>query len=383
MELASEHQMIVDLVRKFVEFELLPIEPAVLAREADGGHWSLTAEEAAHLMARAKELGLWGLDAPEQFGGYDLPKTIMMRVQEELGRTMVPFTFPPDSPNLIMLSTYGSEEQKKKYLVPYVEGKTVSAICISEPGAGGDPAMMLTKAEPDGDDWLLNGRKIWISRASKADFTIAMARVGDGKRHQGITAFIIDKGNAGYIVEREIKMLGGYRTYEVLLENCRIPSSQVLGEVGKGFGPMQLRLITRRIEMVANCIGLASRAMDMMLDHVRERETFGHKLADRQAIQWWIADGKTKIHATRLMLQDAAAKADAGQDIRLEASMLKVFATEMVQEVVDNAVQAFGALGLTKDLPLQLMFQRARVMRIYEGPSEIHRMTIARNYLRA
>ncbi|WIW89450.1 acyl-CoA dehydrogenase family protein [Sphingobium sp. V4] len=382
MALTEEQEMIVDLVRKFVASELLPLEPAVLAREAEGNHWSLLPEESEHLIARAKDLGLWGLDAPEEFGGYNLPATVMARVQEELGRTMVPFTFPPDSPNLVMLARHGTEKQKQKYLTPYIEGKTVSAICISEPGAGGDPAMMTTKAVQDGDDFVLNGRKIWISRAPIADFTIAMARVGDGKRHEGITAFIIDKDTPGYIVEREIKMLGGFRTYEVVLEDCRVPATQVLGSVGKGFAAMQDRLVSRRIEMVAISIGMADRALKMLIEHAKERITFGQALADRQAVQWWIADGYTKIHACRLMLEDAAAKADRGEDVRTEASMLKIVATELAQEVIDNAIQAFGALGLTKDLPLQLMYQRARVMRIYEGPSEVHRMTLAKRLLK-
>ena len=177
-------------------------------------------------------------------------------------------------------------------------------------------------------------------------------------------------------------MLSGLRTYEVLLENCRIPASQVLGGVGQGFAAMQDRLVSRRIEMVGLCIGMSVRAMQMMIDWAKERVTFGEKLSDRQAVQWWIADGQTKIHACRLMLDDAARKADAGQDIRTEASMLKIYATEMVQEIVDNAMQAHGALGMTKDLPLHLMYQRARVMRIYEGPSEVHRANIAKRYLR-
>lgn len=382
MQLNDEHAMILDLVEKFVANEILPLEAAVLKREANGEHWTLTADESAMLNGKAKELGLWGLDAPEEFGGHNLPASVMVRIQEALGRTMVPFTFQPDSPNLQMLAAVGTPEQKEKYLTPYVEGKTISAICISEPGAGGDPAMMTSKAELDGNHWVLNGRKIWISRAPKADFTIAMARVGNGKRHEGITAFIIDKGTPGYIVEREIKMLGGYLTYEVLLDNCRVPANQVLGEVGQGFSPMQLRLVARRFEMAANAVGLASRALDMMIDYARERVTFGERLADRQAIQWWIADAAIKIHATRLMLLDAASKIEAGQSVRLEASMIKVHATEMASEVIDHALQTFGALGLTKDLPLQLMYQRTRVMRIYEGPSEVHRMTIAKHFLR-
>jgi len=336
MSLSEEHEMIIDLVRKFVTSELLPLEPAVLAREADGKQWHLTPEENEHLMARTKELGLWGLDAPESTGGYNLPNTVMARINEELGTTAVPFTFPPDSPNLLMLEKHGTPEQKAKYLAPYIEGKTISAICISEPNAGGDPAAMTTRAVPDGGDYVLNGRKIWISRAPYADFTIAMARVGDGKRHQGITAFIIDKNTPGYNVEREIKMLSGLRTFEVLLEDCRIPATQVLGGVGEGFAAMQDRLVSRRIEMVGICIGMSVRAMQMMIDWAKERVTFGEKLADRQAVQWWIADGQTKIHACRLMCLHTLWLKDQGLPHTAEAAMCKWWGPKLAFEVVQS-----------------------------------------------
>jgi acyl-CoA dehydrogenase len=208
-----------------------------------------------------------------------------------------------------------------------------------------------------------------------------MARTGEGKRHEGITAFIIEKGTKGFIIEREIPMLGGHRTYELVFEDCRVPARQVLGKLGQGFAPMQLRLTVRRLQMGAWCVGMARRALDMMMDHAKQRSTFGVKLADRQAIQWWIADAAVKIHACRLMVLDAAAKQDAGQDVRTEASMVKLFGTEMVTEVLDHAMQTFGAMGVAKELPLQLMMQKVRTMRVYEGPSEVHRMVIARRML--
>lgn len=162
-----------------------------------------------------------------------------------------------------------------------------------------------------------------------------------------------------------------------------MPESQVLGRLGQGFAPMQLRLTVRRLQMGAWCIGMARRALDMMMDHAKQRVTFGQKLSDRQAIQWWIAEAATKIHACRLMVMDAAAKQDAGQDVRTEASMIKVFGTEMATEVIDHAMQTFGAMGVTKEMPLQLLAQRVRTMRVYEGPSEVHRMVIARRLLEA
>jgi acyl-CoA dehydrogenase len=282
-----------------------------------------------------------------------------------------------------MLMAVANDEQRRKYLDPYARGIAKSAIAISEPGAGGDPAGMTTRAVQDGDDWVINGRKIWVSRVPYADFVILMARTGEGKRQEGITAFIVEKATKGFIIEREIPMLGGQRTYELVFEDCRVPARQVLGKLGQGFAPMQLRLTVRRLQMGAWCVGVARRALDMMMDHAKQRSTFGVKLADRQAIQWWIADAAVKIHACRLMVLDAAAKQDAGQDVRTEASMVKLFGTETAQEVVDHAMQTFGAMGVAKELPLQLMMQKVRTMRVYEGPSEVHRMVIARRMLAA
>ena len=382
MAVNEEHRMLQDLVAKFVDRELIPLEPAVLKREANGGKLGLSDEERAPLLAKCKELGLWGLDSPEEFGGANLPVEALALVNEELGRTAVPFIFPPDSPNLHMMMQVASPVQKERYLEPYARGEALSCIAISEPGAGGDPAGMTTRAVPDGDDWVINGRKIWVSNVPQSDFIILMARTGEGKRQEGVTAFIVEKGAPGFIIEREIQMIGGRRTYELVFEDLRVPARQVLGQVGQGYAPMQLRLNVRRIEMAAKLIGMSRRAMQMMIEHVKQRVTFGQKLADRQAIQWWIAEGATKMHACRLMTHNAARTLDAGGDVRGEASMIKVYSTEMAQEILDNAMQAFGAMGMTKELPLQVMANQVRVMRIYEGPTEVHRMSLARRILK-
>lgn len=378
----DEARMIVELVRRFVDDELLPLEPAVLAREIRGEHCALSADEETKLFAQCKALGLWALDAPPETGGAGLPATTLMALNEELGRTVVPFTFPPDSPNLHLLMATATAQQRADYLVPYAEGTKKSAIAISEPQAGGDPSGMLTRAVRDGDDWVINGRKIWVSRMGSADFTVVMARVGPGQRHEGITAFIVDRGTPGFNVLREIPMLAGHRTYEIAFDDCRIPARNLLGEVGQGFAPMQLRLNIRRLQIGAWCIGMARRALEMMGTHAKQRTTFGALLSERQAVQWWVADAAMHIHACRLMVMDAARKLDTGGDIRTEASMIKVYATEMASRVVDQAMQTFGAMGVTKELPLHLMAQRVRVMRVYEGPTEVHRMTIAKKVLR-
>jgi acyl-CoA dehydrogenase len=378
----EETAMIRETVAKFVDRELIPLEPHYLKSKLPGSdHPELTAEQKQRLRTVSKDLGLWGLDAPEDLGGHDLPTHTMAAVHEELGRTCVPFVLPPDSPNLRMLQAVGTEAQKRKYMQPYIEGRMSSAIAISEPGAGGDPAAMKTRAVRDGDQWVLNGRKIWISNARAADFIIVMARVGSDARQGGITSFIVEKGTPGFVIEREIPMLGGGSTYEIVFEDCRIPEGSVLGEVGKGYAPMQLRLRTRRLEMGSTCIGITRRALDMLCEHAKQRETFGVKLADRQAIQWWIADISTRMHACRLMVRDAADKTDRGEDVRHEASMIKVFATEMAYEACDHAMQTLGALGMTLELPLNALWQKARLMRMYEGPSEVHRQSIARRVL--
>jgi alkylation response protein AidB-like acyl-CoA dehydrogenase len=378
----EETAMIRDTVARFVDRELIPLEPHYLkSKLPGGGHEGLTDAHWQRLRTVSKDLGLWGLDAPEDLGGHDLPARTMAAVHEELGRTCVPFILPPDSPNLRMLQAVGTAAQKQRYMQPYIEGRMLSAIAISEPGAGGDPAAMKTRAVKDGDQWVLNGRKIWISNARAADFIIVMARVGNDARQGGITSFIVEKGTPGFIIEREIPMIGGGSTYEIVFEDCRIPEDSVLGEIGKGYAPMQLRLRTRRLEMGSTCIGIARRACDMLCEHAKQRETFGVKLAERQAIQWWIADISTRMHACRLMVLDAADKTDRGEDVKQEASMIKVFATEMAYEACDHAMQTLGALGMTLELPLSALWQKARVMRMYEGPSEVHRQAIARRVL--
>jgi acyl-CoA dehydrogenase len=385
-ELSEEHRMLKDLVRHFVDDELMPLEAAVLEREASGQGLGLTKAETAKIDEVSRKLGLWGLDAPEDIGGSDLPAMAMVGVEEEIGRTITPYTLPPDSPNLRMLMATVNERQRVAYLEPYVRGETVSAIGISEPGAGGDPAGMITKAErvpgKDGDDWIINGRKIWISRADHADFTILMAITDKEKRARGgISAFLVDKDTPGFNVLRRIPMIGGAVTYEIALEDCRVEGWKLLGTEGNGFAPMQLRLGTRRIQMAAWSIGMAQRALDMIIEYAPQRVTFGQPLSDRQAIQWWVADAATRIHAARLMTYDCAWKLDQGRDVRLEISMIKSYATEMAWEVVDRAMQTYGAMGMTKELPLQLMASKLRTMRIYDGPTEVHKWVVARNLL--
>jgi acyl-CoA dehydrogenase len=383
-ELSEEDRMLKDLVHKFVRDELMPLEAGVLAREAEGRGLGIGEAEHRRIDKISRELGLWGLDAPKDVGGMDLPAVALVGVNEEMARTVTPYTLPPDSPNLRMLMATVTERQREAYLAPYVRGETISAVGISEPGAGSDPAAMITRAERDGEDWVLNGRKIWTSRAAEADFTIVMAITDKEKRARGgISAFLVDKGTKGFNVLRRIPMIGGAATYEVALEDCRVEGWKLLGTEGQGFAPMQVRLGTRRVQMAAWSIGMAQRALDMMCEFAPQRVVFGQPLSERQAIQWWVADAATRIHAARLMTYDCAWKLDQGRDVRLEISMIKSYATEMAWEVVDRAMQTYGAMGMTKEIPLQLMAAKLRTMRIYDGPTEVHKWVVARNLLGA
>jgi alkylation response protein AidB-like acyl-CoA dehydrogenase len=381
-ELEEEHRMLRDLVQKFVAQELMPLEAAVLEREALTGDGDLTAQERGKLDAVSKELGLWSLDAPVQDGGMGLPHVALVAVNEALGSTVAKYFLPPDSPNLQMLAATVNPQQREAYLAPYARGETISAIGISEPGAGSDPAGMKTRAVRDGDDWIINGRKIWITRAAEADFTILMAITDPEKGARGgMSAFLVDRDAPGFKVLRKIPMVGGEFTYEVVLEDCRVPGWKLLGTEGQGFGPMQIRLGTRRMEIAAWCIGAAQRALDIMCDYAPQRKTFGAKLSERQTVQWWAADGAMHIHAARLMAYDCAWKLDQGIDVRNEISMLKIYATEMAQKIIDDAMQCLGGMGMTRESPLHLLAGRVRTMRIYDGPSEVHRMVVARNLM--
>jgi acyl-CoA dehydrogenase len=377
--------MLQDTVRKFVRQELMPLEPLVLQRDTEGhtGEDILPQDVEEKLLAKAQDAGLWGLDVPEEFGGLNLSTLPKCLANEELHKCVTPFTFPPDAPNLHMLMQTCTPEQRERYLIPYAQGKKRSAIAISEPGAGSDPAGMQTTAMKKGDQWVINGRKIWISRAHVADFMIVMAVTDKEKRARGgITAFLVDKDTPGLILQRQIPVIGGHAPWEIVFEDMTLPESQVLGQIGQGFAPMQLRLTVRRLEIGTWCVGMAQRCLDMMIDYAKQRVTFGQRLADRQAVQWFIADSATDIYASRLMAHHGAWKFDQGGDVRQEASMLKIFATEMATRVVDRAMQVHGGMGMSKDLPLEFMYRRLRPMRIFEGPTEVHRWVVARSLLK-
>ncbi|MGE4239051.1 acyl-CoA dehydrogenase family protein [Ramlibacter sp.] len=380
--ITQEHQPLFDIARRFVDKELMPLEKQVLKNIAAGEGRMFSRDVLDGLDAKAKEYGLWALDIPEELGGSALPAVAMIGVNEALGRVAPFYMFPPDSINLLFLLQSGTAEQKRKYLEPSLNGNMRSGIAVSEPGGGGDPAGMTTRAVRDGNDWVVNGRKIWITNVPNLDFVIMMAATGEKGARRQVSSFIVEIGTPGFVIERKIPMIGGMFTYELLFENMRLPASQLIGEPGQGFGNLQKRFSLRRLQLAANCVGMAQRAHEMMMEYVPQRKTFGTALSDRQAIQWWAVDGAMQIHAARLMLYDAAWKLDHGEEARVECAMCKIHATEMATIVIDHAMQAFGAMGMTRELPLSLFAETVRWIRIGEGPSEVHRAYVAKHLWR-
>jgi (R)-benzylsuccinyl-CoA dehydrogenase len=386
-ELPEELRMLRETVARFVREELLPLERDVIKREAERGLTDaplIDPEVEKHLADKAREIGLYGIDVPEEYGGQNMGMLAKAVVIEELKTSIVPFVLPPDSPNLWMLRETCKGDQIQKYLLPYASGDKKSAIAISEPGAGSDPAGMKTRAEYKNGKWLLNGQKIWISGARKADFIIVMAVTDPEKGSRGgITAFLVDKGTKGLSIPSVFNTMGEHAPYAVFFDNIELSDDQVLGEVGKGFAPMQNRLGVRRMEIACRSLGYARRCMDYMLKQANERKTFGALLAERQQVQWWLADSWQEMEMVRWITWRLAWKIDqGGHDWRREAAMVKLQGSEMIARVSDRAIQLLGGMGVSKDLPLEYIARACRVFRIFEGPSEVHRWVIARDLLR-
>jgi (R)-benzylsuccinyl-CoA dehydrogenase len=373
------------VVRQFVTTELLPLERSVQEREAQRGlsdEHVIAPDQFDHLMARAREMDLWGLDVPLEFGGQGLGMRAKMIAVEELHRSIVPFRLPPESPNLRLLIEACNEDQGERYLLPYAAGELRASLALTEPGAGSDAAAISTTARVDGDGWVIDGTKHFISWADVADFFIVIALTDREKRARGgITAFLVDRDTPGLEIGKHMSTMGEPTPYELIFTNCRVGQEQVLGDVGYAFTPIVKRLDIRRIEMAARCVGMAERLIELMVEQANNRWTFDEPLADRQIVQTWIADSAIDTHATRLMVSDAARKYDAGiRDLRREASAAKVFGTEMISRVVDRAIQLYGGMGFSKELPIEYIYRNSRFLRVLEGASEIHRVQIARSY---
>lgn len=383
----DEYLELKKMVRKFTEKELFPLEKDVIERESARGTSddpSISPEVEKYLMKRTEELGLWGIEVPEEFGGQDLGALAKVLVVEEMNRSIVQFTLPPDAPNLNFLKECCTKEQYDKYLTPYATGKKRSALAMTEPNAGSDASAIETRAEFKDGKWYLNGTKAFISFAPKVDFFIVIALSDREKRKKGgFTAFLVDKGTPGLQIVRNVNTVGDMLAYELVFEDVELDPAQVLGEVGNAFIPLQNRFGVRRMELAARCLGYADRLIQLMIEQAKIRTTFGKPLADRQAVQWWISNSTMELHAARLMVYHAAWKVDQGhKDMRKEAAILKVYCTEMLSKIADRAIQVHGGLGLSKEMPIEYIYRLVRVFRIVEGPSEIHRWLLAREILK-
>ena len=381
LSLTQEQEMIIGLVRRFVREEILPLE-LKLDPDAD----ALDAADRDRLISKTKEMGLYGLDIPPEYGGPDIDLVTRTLIAVEMSQHRAGLYAPCygvfGGAGLAQLFE-ATEEQKDKYLYPTLRGEKRGFFGLSEPSGGSDPARAIqTKAVRDGDNWIINGSKLWISGADRADFGLVFARTDSTKGRNGVTCFIVDTDTPGFHVRRIVHTLrSAHYATELQFENMVVPERNILGELNKGFAIANDRLTRQRIPYAAGCIGVAIKAQEMALEYVPQRETFGAPLSSRQAIQWMLVDNDIDIKQSLWIVLEAAEKAQRGDPFRKEAAMAKLVATEAGGRVVDRCMQMFGGLGVAKDLPLERWFREMRIRRIGEGPSEVQRHVIARELL--
>jgi acyl-CoA dehydrogenase len=381
LELSDEQKMIVATVRRFVRDEILPLE-AKLDPDAS----ELPEEDFERLSAKVKAMGFWGIDIPEEYGGpgIDLVTRTLMAVEMAQHRAglYAPCYGVFGGAGLAQLYE-ANEDQKQRYLYPTLRGEKHGFFGLTEPSGGSDPARAIeTRAVRDGDDWVLNGAKIFISGADKADYGLVFARTDRSKGRDGVTCFIVERDMPGFHVRRVVHTLRStYYATELQFEDLRVPQRNVLGEVNRGFAIANDRLTRQRIPYAAGCIGVAVKAQEMAIDYAKLRHTFGAPLATRQAIQWMIVDNEIDIRTSLWLVLAAAHKAQRNEPYRTEAAMAKLVASEAGGRVVDRAMQIHGGYGMTKDLPLERWYREMRIRRIGEGPSEVQRHIMARDLL--
>ncbi|WGJ89876.1 acyl-CoA dehydrogenase family protein [Achromobacter mucicolens] len=367
-------------VRRFVDEVAIPAESPAIARDV-----AALDRCVAQLRARAKEAGLYAPQLPVQWGGLGLGWRALAEVLEEAGRSFLgPAALncaAPDQPNMLTLLRLGNAAQQERFLAPLVRGEQRACFAMTEPapGAGSDPSMLRTRAERRGSHWVLNGHKQFISGGVGADFALVLAR-----GETGATLFLVPADTPGYRVVRDIGMVTGYQIgghAEILLQDCEVGDDAVLGEPGQGLAHAQLRLEPARLSHCMRYIGRARRALETAQAYVAQRESFGARLADLQQVQAMIADSHIDLHASRLMTLDCAARMDAGLPVKQHSAMTKVFVSDAVNRVADRAVQMMGALGLSDDTPVSMIWQEMRPFRIYDGANELHRATLARRLM--
>jgi acyl-CoA dehydrogenase len=377
--LTQELLEIRDLTRKFMSKEILPAE-----EKSPFDSFELPDHLLLPLQDKAKSIGLWSVRAPEEYGGGGLSLLATTVIAEETAKCKMGAYVPacgatgsnPPAPILL-----GTQEQIYKFAIPAIQDGKKAFVAISEASGGSDPARSIrTRAVLKGDRYILNGSKMWITGVAKANWGILFARTGEQGQRGGITCFIIDGKPKGMTI-KEMNVIRSYSPYEIFLENVEVPVEHRLGEEGQGFALCEKWLVEGRVPYAAGTIGIAQAALDIAVQWAKEREVFKSKLADKQAIQWMIADSDMEIRAARLLIYEAAKRSDEGLNFKTEASIAKVVSTETAGRVVDRCIQIMGGMGLSKDLPLERWYRELRIKRIGEGPSEVHRMVLSRELL--
>lgn len=375
-QLTEEHQMIRRMVRDFVEREIAPRADKI--DESDEFPWDIF-----HRMA---ELGLLGMPFPEEYGGSGGDYLGLVIALEEVARASGSVAITFDAHTSLCcepLYLFGTQEQKRKYLIPLARGEKVGAFGLTEPQAGSDAGATATRAIRDGDQWVLNGQKIFITNGSIADLVLVTAKTDPEKGTRGISAFIVEKGTPGFHQGRDEKKMGlkGSVTSELFFEDCRIPAENLLGDQNEGFKQFLVTLDAGRVAIAAMATGLAQGAFEKAVAYARERVQFGQAIARFQAIQWMIAEMATEIEAARLLVYRAAWLKEQGAQFTKEASMAKLFATETSERVCRKAIQIHGGYGYVREYEVERMYRDQRLCAIGEGTNEIQRLVIARHVL--
>jgi alkylation response protein AidB-like acyl-CoA dehydrogenase len=376
LTLTDEEREIRDWVRTFVTKELMPLEPKVLERERHGER-GFSLEELRALQEKAKQSGFFGVLTPEEYGGMGLSSLMAALIETELGRTFVQFKFGGDADNILF---HANDEQKKRYLEPTISGERYSCFAITEPGAGSDARNIRTAAVRDGDEWVINGEKTFITGGDIADFTMVFAVTDKEKGADGgVTCFLVDR-DAGW-TSASIPTMGEWGPASLSFQDVRVPHSAILGEEGRGFALAMKWIGKGRFMLPARALGACERLVEMAMEQAKNRVTFGEPIANRQAIQWMIADSAVEIEALRWLVLTAAWQVDHGIDSRQSQSIAKLYGGVQANQIVDRVLQIHGGMGYTRELPVERWYRELRLLRIYEGTDEIQRRTIARNLL--
>lgn len=370
-------------VRDFIDGEVIPVE-----RGLDGGH-SLSERKLTELRHKAREYGVYAPQADEAYGGLGMSFRDVLPAFEEAGRSLLgPAAIRVDAPdqgNIATIELLATETQKNRWLQPLVEGEISSGFSMTEPiqGGGSDPKMLQTEARQDGDEWVINGHKWWTTGGVDADLLIVFARTDpDAHPYAGCSLFLVPADTAGVEIVRSIPHLSdsirGENHAEIKFDDVRIPADNLLGNENDGFKHTQQRLGPARLTHCMRYSGMAERSLDVMKAYVSEREAFGESLSEKQALRFDVAEAETQLHAARCMVRDAARRIDGGDEARIQVSMAKTFTANVVQDVIDTALQYCGGNGIGRDLPIADFYAHVRQFRLVDGADEVHKRVIAR-----